>query len=168
MITPAILTQKVPMAPSEGDLLMQHADQSFRRGKKAYQANDLNQARKEFDTAIDLMLEASANNPSDPQAFDARLEEMVDAVHRYDLAGLGAGVDVDTAQFEKAPLEDLLQMTFPVDPKSKDKVKEQVQATASQFRFRLTTPFSAISIISTAGDARRSLPGWNGRGVIAR
>jgi membrane-bound lytic murein transglycosylase D len=39
---------------------------------------------------------------------------------------------VDAARFEKAPLEDLLQMTFPVDPKLKDKVKEQVQATVSQ------------------------------------
>jgi membrane-bound lytic murein transglycosylase D len=129
---PPILVQKVLVAPSEADLLMQRADQTFLRGKKAYQANDTQQARRDFDTAVDLMLEASENNPSERQAFEARLDEMVDAVHRYDLAGLGAGVVVDQAQFEKAPLEDLLQMTFPVDPKLKDKVKEQVQATASQ------------------------------------
>lgn len=129
---PAILVQRLPVAPSEGDLLMQRADQSFQRGKKAYHATDTRLARREFDTAIDLMLEASENNPSDRQAFEGRLDEMVDAVHRYDLAGLGAGADVDEARFEKAPLEDILQMTFPVDPKLKDKVKEQVQATASQ------------------------------------
>jgi membrane-bound lytic murein transglycosylase D len=129
---PAILVQKTPVAPTEGDLLMQRADQAFLRGKKAYQASDTRQARREFDTAIDLMLEASEKRPSDRQAFQARLDEMVDAVHRYDLAGLGAGTDVDAARFEKAPLEDLLQMTFPVDPKLKDKVKEQVQATVSQ------------------------------------
>jgi membrane-bound lytic murein transglycosylase D len=129
---PAILVQKLPIAPSEGDLLMQRADQAFQRGKQAYQADDTERARREFDTAIDLMLEASGNNPSDRQAFQARLDEMVDAVHRYDLAGLGASTDVDEARFEKAPLEDILQMTFPVDPKLKDRVKEQVQATASQ------------------------------------
>ena len=129
---PPILVQKILIAPSEGDLAMQRADQAFQRGKKAYQAKDTQQARREFDTAIDLMLAASDNNPSDRQAFEARLDEMVDAVHRYDLAGLGAGADVDQAQFEKAPLEDLLQMTFPVDPKLKDRVREQVQATASQ------------------------------------
>ena len=130
--TPAILVQKMPVAPSEGDLLMQHADQAFQRGKRAYQTKNVEQARREFDAAVDLMLEASDNNPSDRQAFEGRLDEMVEAVHRYDLSGLGAGVNVDAARFEKAPLEDLLQMTFPVDPKSKDKVKEQVQATASQ------------------------------------
>jgi len=129
---PAILVQKMPVAPSQGDLLMQHADQAFQRGKRAYQANDFEQARREFDTAIDLMLEASENNPSDRQVFQARLDEMVDSIHRRDLAGLGAGVDADEARYEKAPLEDILQMTFPVDPKLKDKVKEQVQATVSQ------------------------------------
>ena len=129
---PAIITQRLPLAPSEGDLLIQRADQAFQRGKRAYQANDIQAARREFDAAIDLMLEASDNNPSDRQAFDARLDEMVDSIHRRDLAGMGAGVDVDEARFEKAPLEDILQMTFPVDPKLKDKVKEQVQATASQ------------------------------------
>jgi len=129
---PAIVVLRTPVAPSEGDLLMQRADQAFERGKRAYQANDNEQARREFDAAIDLMLEASENKLSDRQAFEARLEEMVDSIHRRDLAGLGAGADVDEARFEKAPLEDILQMTFPVDPKLKDKVKEQVQATVSQ------------------------------------
>jgi membrane-bound lytic murein transglycosylase D len=130
---PAILAMREKLsAPSSADYLMQRADQMFQRGRKSYQANDVAQARHEFDNAIDLMLEASANNPSDRQAFEARLDEMVDAIHRYDLARLGAGVAVDEARFDKAPLEDLLQMTFPVDPKLKDKVREQVQATASQ------------------------------------
>src|SRR5437867_6216425 len=57
---------------------------------------------------------------------------MVEAIHRYDLAGLGSAVSLDEPQFEKAPLEDILQLTFPVDPKLKTKVRDQVQATVSQ------------------------------------
>jgi membrane-bound lytic murein transglycosylase D len=57
---------------------------------------------------------------------------MVDAIHRFDLAGMGAAAPIDDGQFEKAPNEDLLNMTFPVDPKLKDKVREQVAATVSQ------------------------------------
>jgi len=131
---PAFLTQvrRSPAAPSAASLLMQRADQAFQRGRRLYQANDVLQARTEFDAAIDLMLKASENNPEDRQAFEARLDEMVDSIHRYDLAGLGAGADVGQASFEKAPLEDILQMTFPVDPRLKDKVKEQARATASQ------------------------------------
>jgi membrane-bound lytic murein transglycosylase D len=132
---PAFLIQaqkEVAAAATKADVLMQRADQAYQRGTKFYQDQNEQQARKEFDTAIDLMLEASESNPPDRQTFEARLDEMVDAIHRYDLAGLGAGVDVEEAQFDKAPLEDILQMTFPVDPKLKDKVKEQLQATASQ------------------------------------
>ena len=84
---PAIVVRQAAVAPSEGDLTMQSADQAFQRGKHAYQANNTELARREFDTAVDLMLEASEENPSDRQAFEARLEEMVDSIHRRDLAG---------------------------------------------------------------------------------
>jgi len=127
-----LLEKKNPAAPTEAELLMQEADQAYRRGKRAYKANDVPQARREFDNAVDLMLQASDGSLPDRHAFDARMDEMVDAIHRYDLAGMGAGVESEAAQFEKSPLEDLLQMTFPVDPSLKDKVKEQVRATASQ------------------------------------
>jgi membrane-bound lytic murein transglycosylase D len=57
---------------------------------------------------------------------------MVDEIHSRDLAGLGASAVVDEDKFEKAPLEDILEMTFPVDPRLKDRVREQVAATVSQ------------------------------------
>jgi membrane-bound lytic murein transglycosylase D len=114
------------------ELLIQRANLRFQRGKRLYQANDVANARLEFDTAIDLMLDASAQDPGDRQNFERRLDEMVDAIHRYDLAGLGASENTDEARFDKAPLEDILQMTFPVDPRLKAKVRDQVAATVSQ------------------------------------
>ncbi len=39
---------------------------------------------------------------------------------------------------KKAPHEDILQMTFPVDPRLKDKVQEQVAATTSQLPLSVT------------------------------
>ena len=131
---PAILDLKplVPNWTSRGDLLVQRAEQRFQRGKRCYQVENVESARSEFDAAIDLMLQAGSEHPSDPTAYEKRRDEMVDAIHRYDLDGMGASVAVEDAGFEKAPLEDILQMTFPVDPKLKDKVREQVDATVSQ------------------------------------
>ena len=57
---------------------------------------------------------------------------MVDRINRYDLAGLDSAQNVEVPSFEKSPLEDILEMTFPVDPKLKTKVREEVQATVSQ------------------------------------
>ena len=114
------------------ETLIQRAYLGFQRGRGLYQANDIANARAEFDGAIDLMLGASAEDPGDRQEFGSKLDEMVDAIHRLDLAGLGASENTDEAQFDRAPLEDILQMTFPVDPKLKIKVREQVAATVSQ------------------------------------
>jgi len=116
---------------NNADALVMRADQAFQRGKKLYQSNDIPDARREFDSAIDSLLEASAENPSDSAEYERRLDEMAEAVHRYDLAGMGAAA-VDEGKFEKAPNEDILVMTFPVDPKLKDRVREQVIATVSQ------------------------------------
>lgn len=133
-------TALVPPRRSRGDALVQRADQAFQRGKRLYQANDSANARIEFDHAVDLMLEASEQNPADRQDYEKRLEEMIDSIHRFDLVGLGASAAVEQAGFEKAPLEDILKMTFPVDPKLKDRVREQVAATVSQLPLMVTDP----------------------------
>jgi len=131
---PAILLSEplLPKRKTHGDTLVQEADQALQRAKKAYQANDIDTARQEFDSAIDLMFEASDESPADRAEYDSRMDEMVDQIHHYDLAGMGASAVVEQGKFEKAPLEDILQMTFPVDPKLKDKVRDQVAATVSQ------------------------------------
>ena len=131
---PAILVPK-PAAPrrrTQGDNLVQQADRHYQTGKRLYQIKDLSTARREFDAAIDSMLEASDLDPGDRQEFEKKLDDMADYIHRCDLADLGAAASLDHGKFEKAPLEDILQMTFPVDPKLKDRVREQVAATTSQ------------------------------------
>jgi membrane-bound lytic murein transglycosylase D len=132
-ITPVLRASfQLSEARRASESLIQLANLRFQRGKGLYQANDMAGARVEFDGAIDLLLQASAQDPGDRQEFGRRLDEMVDAIHRYDLAGLGASETVEEGQFEKVPLEDIVQMTFPVDPRMKAKVREQVAATASQ------------------------------------
>ncbi|MGA3097380.1 MAG: transglycosylase SLT domain-containing protein [Bryobacteraceae bacterium] len=113
------------------DALVQRAGRLFERGKYDFQRRDIASSRREFDAAVDLMLEASTENPAGSPVYAHLLEGMVDEIHRRDLAGMGASA-VDEDQFEKAPLEDILEMTFPVDPRLKDKVREQVAATVSQ------------------------------------
>jgi membrane-bound lytic murein transglycosylase D len=125
-------SQQMPSRRTSGDALVMRAERTFQEGKRFYQSNDIPSARRQFDAAMDLMLEASDENPADREDFQRRLEEMTEAIHRFDLAGMGAAVAIEQGKFEKAPLEDILEMTFPVDPKLKDRVREQVAATISQ------------------------------------
>lgn len=148
-----LLTASVPpKRKTHGDALVQSADSAFTRGRKAYQSNDINKARLEFDSAVDLMLEASEENPDARDEYCDHLDEMVESIHRMDLAGLGASAEVEQGKFEKAPLEDILQMTFPVDPKLKDKVRDQVASTVSQLPLSVNdTVLGYINYFSNRG-----------------
>jgi membrane-bound lytic murein transglycosylase D len=152
--TPAFLlpSAQLPARKTTGDALVMRAEQTFQLGKKAYQANDIPAARRQFDTAIDLMLEASDGNPADRQDYHRRLEEMIDSIHRFDLAGMGASASVEQGKFEKAPLEDILEMTFPVDPRIKDRVREQIAGTVSQLPLSMNdTVLGYINYFSRRG-----------------
>ncbi len=116
--------------PNSSDQLIQQAEDRLRNGRKLYQERDFDGARLEFDTAIDLMLQGS-ENPTDRTLYESRLEEMIDAIHRMDLTGMGAAVEEQVPGFDKAPLEDIVQMTFPVDPRIKDKVQTEIRTTSS-------------------------------------
>jgi membrane-bound lytic murein transglycosylase D len=121
-----------PLKRGAADSCIRAAQQHFEAGKKFYQAKDIPNARAEFDAAVDTMLQAPVGIPADRAECEQKLDEMVEAIHRYDLSGMGAAIGVTDSRFEKAPLEDILQMTFPVDPKLKDRVRDQMAATVSQ------------------------------------
>jgi membrane-bound lytic murein transglycosylase D len=151
---PALLltTPRPPRHQLLGDAKVQGADQALARGTQAYRRNDTETARREFDTAIDLMLDACDSHADDRDDFENHLDEMVEQIHRMDLSGLGASAEVDPGRFEKAPLEDILQMTFPVDPKLKDRVREQVAATTSQLPLSVNdTVLGYINYFSNRG-----------------
>ena len=141
---------------SRADVLIREADWHFQAGRAHYQVGDARAARREFDRAIDVLLSA----PEDAVlrvSIDKKLEDLVDAIHRLDLAGLGAGDVAELPGFEKPPLEDVEPLTFPVDPALKDKVAEELRATASQLPLQITDPvLSYVNFFST-GRGRRIL-----------
>jgi membrane-bound lytic murein transglycosylase D len=122
-------TPQLPL--SRAEQLMEKAQEHFQTGKRCFQQKEANRARSEFDQAVDLMLDAS-DTAADRALYESKLEKLIDEIHRYDLTALGSAASIEEPQYDKAPLEDILQMTFPVDPKLKTKVREQVQATVSQ------------------------------------
>jgi membrane-bound lytic murein transglycosylase D len=136
------------------DAIAERAQREFEAGRRAYQANDMSGARQAFDSAVDLMLEASALDSVDAVAFEQKLESLVDAIHKFDLEGLGASANLEDDKYEKAPLEDILQMTFPVDPKLKDRVRDQVTATESQLPLAVNdTVLGYINFFANRGRA---------------
>jgi membrane-bound lytic murein transglycosylase D len=123
---------------TRGDAMVEEAEHHLAAGKQAYATGAFATARREFDLAIDAMVDASDLSPADRHAYDRRMDQMVDAIHSFDLAALGASDTSEEGRFDKAPLEDILQMTFPVDPKIKGQVLDEVAATVSQLPLSAT------------------------------
>ena len=120
------------MAPGKprADALIARAEKRFEAGKKFYQSKDIVDARREFDAAIDAILDAADQNPDERTEYEQRLDKMVDTISHFDATGIGASAELEEGKFEKAPLEDILTMTFPVDPRSEGpRPKAQVAAT---------------------------------------
>jgi peptidoglycan lytic transglycosylase D len=117
--------------PTETEFLIQRANDRFAAGKRALQEGRSGEARQEFDRAVEVLLSAPENQ-GDRAALERRLDELVDAIYRIDQDQLGASAPEDQVSYDKAPLDDILEMTFPIDPSLRGKVREQVRMTVSQ------------------------------------
>lgn len=136
-------------ASSPLDEYFRKADEHFAAGKRFYESGDPKGARREFDQAMDSLLSTPAELP-DRQRLERKLDQMADAIFRYDVEGLGAGQSRDEIVYDKPPLDGMLEMTFPVDPNLKPKVDEELRATISQLPLELSDPvLSFIHYFST-------------------
>jgi membrane-bound lytic murein transglycosylase D len=146
-------------ARSGADVRVQSAEEHFQTGKRLYQEGDSEGARREFDAAIDALMTAPASLP-DRHKVERKLDQLVDSIYKYDLDRVGAGSNGETVVYQKAPIDDILEMTFPTDPQLKPKVGEELQATISQLPLEATdSVLSYIHFFSTDRGRRSLLSG---------
>jgi hypothetical protein len=118
--------------PSDADFLLKKSADRFLAGKLALQEGRTDDARREFNQALEVLLNAPDNAP-DRARIEQRLEDLIETIYRYDLDQVSAAEpDDNKVSYDKAPLDGILEMTFPVDPSLRNKVKAQVDATVSQ------------------------------------
>jgi len=110
---------------------LRECDQHFQSGKTFLADQQVREARHEFDLAVDALMDVPDNLP-DRAVLERRAEEFIREIHKYDLESLGAGESPEGLSFTQSPLDGILDMTFPVDPKLKDKVMESVRASSSE------------------------------------
>jgi membrane-bound lytic murein transglycosylase D len=148
-------TLRVPPRPTAADMRIKRAEERYQTGRRFYEQGRVEEARREFDAAIDVLLGTPEDAP-DRHKVEKKLEALVATIFRHDVNGLGLA-DLTEQAYDKAPLEDILEMTFPVDPARKPIVNDQVKATVSQLPLQVNdTVLSYINFFS--GDrGRRTL-----------
>lgn len=115
--------------PSDADFLLKRAEERIAAGRLSYQNGQTAEARRDFNRALEILLAAPENLP-DRARIERRIEDMVDSLYRYDADA--SSVEDDQVSYDKAPRDSILELTFPVDPSLRNKIKEQIRATTSQ------------------------------------
>jgi membrane-bound lytic murein transglycosylase D len=113
----------LPSLPSGKDYLIQEVEERFASGEQNYKAGHLEAARKDFDDAVDWMLESGYDPNEDPKLSEL-FRRVVDTVYTYELEAFRAGDGFGEAPAVPAPIDEVAEMTFPVDPRLKERAEE--------------------------------------------
>ncbi|MBI5283161.1 MAG: transglycosylase SLT domain-containing protein [Candidatus Solibacter usitatus] len=130
---------------SQSQKAVRDADRHFHSGKFFLQEGKPGDARREFDLAVDVLLAVPESAP-DRNLAEKKFEELIRLIHRYDVDSLGAGVSPENPVFVQSPLPEILDLTFPIDPRLKGKALAVVAAASSQLP--LTVNDAVLSYIN--------------------
>jgi membrane-bound lytic murein transglycosylase D len=117
------LVSLLPRVPGGKDYLIQKVQEKFASGEQNYKAGHLEAARKDFDDAVDWMLESGYDPNGDPQLSEL-FHHVADTVYAYELQAFRAGDGFSEAPAVPAPIDEVAEMTFPVDPRLKERAEE--------------------------------------------
>ena len=113
----------LPPAPEGKAYLVQKVQEKFNSGEKNFKAGHLDAARKDFDDAVDWMLESGYDPESDP-ALSALFHHVVDTVYTYELQAFRGGEGAPQAAAVPAPIDEVAAVAVPADPRAKERAEE--------------------------------------------
>jgi membrane-bound lytic murein transglycosylase D len=122
-LSPEWLAAMALRVPSPKDYLIAQVEAKFASGEQNYKAGHLEAARHDFDDAVDWMLTSGYDPNSDPKLSEL-FHRVVDTVYSYELQAFRAGDGFQEAPAVPAPIDEVAEMTFPVDPKLKARAEE--------------------------------------------
>ncbi len=117
----------LPPVPGGKDYLIQKVQEKFASGEQNFKAGHLEAARKDFDDAVDWLLESGYDPNSDPKLSEL-FHRVVDTVYAYELQAFRAGDGFSEAPAVPAPIDEVAEMTFPVDPRLKERAEEAAKS----------------------------------------
>jgi len=139
----------------------------MRRGADLLAKGKTAEARVQFDAAVDWLVSAPASLDGRDRLV-ARHKEIVEEIYRLEVESAQAAGQEQEPVFDEAPFEDVADLTFPIDPKLKLKVKEQVQASLSQLPLETSDAvLGFLNYFSTPKGKRAVMAGFKRAGRYA-
>lgn len=139
--------------------LFRQAEWHMQLGRRALEEGDVERARREFDRALDVLLAPRENAGAAVESrIRDKIEELAEVIHAYDLESLGAGeTEQEQAAHDRAPLDEIPRVTFPIDPAFKNQIHEELRVTCSQLPLEAPDPVLSYIRYFSSGRGRRIL-----------
>lgn len=130
-------------------------DRAYAAGLAAYQGGRSEEARTDFDHAVDLLLASGADVKNTP-ALSAELDRVVDSINTLQMDALRQ--DPSNAPKEDAPVDVANDVTFPVDPNVKAQAIAELRTTQSDLPLVINDYVASyINFFSTNGRGRGTI-----------
>ena len=119
----AVYPSLLPAIPDGKTWLMAKVEEKFASGEQNFKAGHLDAARRDFNDAVDWLLQSGYDPNGDPQLSEL-FHRVVDTVYTYELQAFRAGDGFQETPAVPAAIDEVAEMTFPVDPRLKDRAEE--------------------------------------------
>jgi len=116
--------------------LIGRVEREYHAGLDSYNANNLEAAKKSFDTAVNLLLNASADLRAD-ERMDREMDRVMEGINGLDQL-VAQSDDGPQQKQEAAPIDEANELTPAVDPKVKAKAEAEVKSTHSDLPLMMT------------------------------
>jgi membrane-bound lytic murein transglycosylase D len=136
---PAVFQTAPQPAPDPVADVIASAEKEYQAGEEKFKAGDLEAAKRSFDHAVDMLLQSPAQVRSD-ERVQHELERVLEGVNRPELAALQSDNPAPQQKAEPAPIDEVNEVTPPVDPNVKARAEAEVKATHSELPLMLTDP----------------------------
>lgn len=113
----------LPPVPDGKAYLVQKVQEKFASGEQNFKSGHLEAARRDFDDAVDWLLESGYDPESDP-ALSTLFHHVVDTVYAYELQAFRGGEGVTEAAAVPAPIDEVAAVAVPADPRVKERAEE--------------------------------------------
>ncbi len=153
-VTPAPLVEpsaKSNSAPDAVDELVVRVEKEYQAGQANYAAGHLDAAKRNFDRAVDVLLQGPVDVRSD-ERLQREFDKIIEGVHNLEMQALKEGDGFSEQKVEPAPIDEANEVTFPVDPNIKARAAAELKETHSDLPLVLNDPVvSYIAFFSNGG-----------------
>ncbi len=139
--------------PDAIDELVARVEKEYQAGQANYAAGHLDAAKRNFDNAVDVLLQGPADIRSDDR-LQREFDKIIEGVHNLEMQAFKEGDGFAEQKPEPAPIDEANEVTFPVDPNIKARATAELKETHSDLPLVLNDPVASyISFFSNGGRA---------------